>query len=290
MTAEINRTDKLADAVGMLDDRTVARAKYSSVYTRRFVTGIVAAVLAVLMIPIGTLFFLATRPAGAPAPNGSGTRLIAAEDCAFNQSELNAFVSQTVHLSPDATMPGGFYEQGYGSTLPEIAFAGLNRVVFRYGSGVFVYDTAARAVTATYDLDKLGLPGFRQGSVSAWIFVDDLGLYAYVGSYDDGVMSDTVYRLELDLGRAEQLSLADIKSRSPELLQNPSCLRALTDGEWQELTRRGIEGHGELVAVLGAKRTNERHLMALDGAVQIKDTKLVILRDDGSVEKISIFE
>lgn len=288
MTADTSRADKLVDAVGLLDDAIITHAKFSRTYARRFITGVAAAALAVLLIPLGTLFFLATRPAGAPAPNGGAPRLLSKEECAFPQAELRRYVNQSVNLSPDATMPGSYYEQSYGANLPEIAYADLERVVFRHGNGVFVYSTKAHEITATYDLEKLGLPPFMQGSVSSWLYVDDLGLYAYLGSFDDDGMNDAVYRLELDLGRAELLTYSE--ARGKDLLKAPSCLRLLDDSEWQELSRRGIEGHGSFVATVGGKRGDERCLMALNGSYLMKDLQLVILRADGAVDSEYVFE
>lgn len=72
-----------------------------------------------------------------------------------------------------------------GTGILGVDFADDEKVVITTGKGVFVYNYKLNKMINTFDLDKIGVPGFNQGDKSSFIRVDKSGEYAILESSDN---------------------------------------------------------------------------------------------------------
>lgn len=272
-------SEKIVDAIGMLDDKMIADAREPKI--KRFPTAVkvVAAVLAVLLIPTAVIFgggqLLGRIGSDAADPKYR---------YAFTQEALTGICKQTMYskYATDGTMC-------ISANPPEICYADSEKVIFITFEGIYVYNYIEECLEYTVSLDKIGVPYFSQGDKSTYISISEDGGYALLTSSENMSSVDRVleYRIlnlkncDIDvLGKNEIPAFDSFKTEANSYRNANNTL--------------DIFGPDDFVSDRMARFENTDFFVMIDtdeseGAL-IGFTELVIVNEDGSFTTQRVFD
>lgn len=169
---------KLVDAIGLLDDEMIVNARTPKVSRFPVAAKVIAAVLAIILVPTIVIF------GGGYLFGNIGADTASPEfKYAFTDEALMKACEQSLFSICFTTDPPVY--ASIGANPPEIRFADSDRVIFTTDTGIFVYNYNTRELEKTYSLELIGIPDFAQGDVATHISVDESGDYALLTSSEN---------------------------------------------------------------------------------------------------------
>ena len=204
-------SEKLVDAIGLLDDKMIYDARFSNVRKNHLFLKITAAVLVLLIIPASMLagdFFLSGH--------------IGIECCQADYSYKNDkllkicridVAAVTNNNTPSTDIDKNELYGQVGTGIYGVVYADDEKVVFTTRKGIFVYNYQTERIVKNFDLDEMGAYGFNQGDEATYISVDISGDYAVLESSDNisGIDKSSSYRLvNLKTGTVDLIEKEDI--------------------------------------------------------------------------------
>lgn len=178
--------DKLIDAIGLIDDELIFKAKNTKPRTSAY-KSIIAAVLIITLIPAalfgGMSLFGRFMYAGSSGPS---------MEYEFNILELSSLcrTSFDAQLNLDVGINPNSLSNNLGANPIEIRHANEMRVIFTTQDGIFeFYKYDYDYIESSYSLKKMGLPSFNQGDSTTLIQIDEYGENALLISSEN--MSQT---------------------------------------------------------------------------------------------------
>jgi hypothetical protein len=201
-------TDKLIDAIGMIDDEMLYEAEFSG--AKRYpnlLRNLAAAVLILLILPSAVCGFQWIKKLSANAPDPAfryayhGDKLLMICRLDMNATDLQ----NQKNISDDYDCRE--LRAHVGAGIFGVEYADSEKVVITTGKGIFVYNYKSDYMINYYDLDEIGVPGFNQGDCASSISVDKSGEYCVMQSCDTWTSPEIEYRLiELSRGEIRKIS------------------------------------------------------------------------------------
>lgn len=270
---------KIVDAIGMLDDKMITDAREPKINRFSTAVKVVAAVLAVLLIPTVVIFgggqLLGRLGADAADPKYR---------YAFTQEALMGICKQTMYSksADDGLMC-------ISANPPEICYADSEKVIFITFEGIYVYNYKEECLEYTVSLDEIGVPYFSQGDRSTYISISESGDYALLTSSEN--MSSVDRILEY---RILNLKNCDIDVPGENETHNFNAFKTEANYYRNANNTLGIFEPDDFVSDRMARFENTDFFVMIDtdeteGAL-IGFAELVIVNTDGSFTTQRIFD
>lgn len=294
-------TDLLIDAIGDIDDNKIRNAKLFTVKAKRKKNRHlipVAACLAVIIIVAAVVI-------------GKGTGL-------FNQSNVIPFSQSSrysydnnkllmicrMDISPNANNNDIINSDEYdinelrsqvGTGIFGVNYADDEKVVITTGKGLFVYNYQLDNMIISFDLDKIGTPGFNQGDRASSIRVDKGGEYAILESSNNRFDVDSIVEYHIIFfksGEVNKIDQSEIPTDFSQFETEPMKYHPESDSDEMfdlpysypsEVTASYINSNGENTTFY----TNIER--SSDNRVIVGNTDLVIVSPDRSYTTHRIF-
>ena len=181
--------EKLIDAIGLIDDKLIADAKKIKVHPSLY-KKVIAAVLIVAIIPVaifgGLHLFGRFLLAGSCDPSLKYS-FKTIEILTLCETSFNFDGNSAAGATPNSL------NNSIGANPIEIHYADDMRMIFTTQNGIFEHVRLAdyEYIESSYNLEKIGLPGFNQGDKTTIIQVDKNGDYAILISSDSMSQANT---------------------------------------------------------------------------------------------------
>ena len=204
-------SEKLVDAIGLLDDKMIYDAKFKVVRKNHSLVKTVAAVLAFILIPASLItggFYLFGH---------IGTDCCQA-DYSYKNDKLLKICRIDVAAFTNNNIPSTDIDKNelygqFGTGVYGVVYADDEKVVFTTRKGIFVYNYQTKRIVNNFDLDKMSAYGFNQGDEATHISVDISGDYAVLESSANfsSINKRSSYRLvNLKTGTVDLIEKEDI--------------------------------------------------------------------------------
>lgn len=273
--------EKLVDAIGLLDDKMISDARNPKIKTYPTAIKVIAAVLAVLLIPTFVIFgvgkILGNLGADAADPKYR---------YAFTEQALADICQQSMYTTVLTTNPP--VGATIGANPPEILYADDEKVVFLTYEGVYVYYYIDEQLDTTFSFEKIGVPNAGQGDKATHVSVSKDGKYLLLASSEN--MSSPDRKLEYRIIRLQtaDMHIADKKEVSDfYIFDTVENTYNTHEGDFEFIDAKDFAG-------LRMASVGDRDFFVMVdtdenlGAV-IGNTELVIVNSDGSFSTRRVF-
>lgn len=191
--------EKLVDAIGLLDDEMINDARNPKIRQYPVAIKVIAAVLAVLLVPAFVIF-----GAGKILGNLGADAADPKYRYAFTEEALAGICRQSMYTTVMTSDPP--VGATIGANPPEILYADEGKVVFLTYEGVYVYYYTEERLDTSFSFEKIGVPNSGQGDKSTNVSISKDGKYMLLASSEN--MSSPDRKLEY---RIIRLQTADMK-------------------------------------------------------------------------------
>ncbi len=273
--------EKLVDAIGLLDDNMISDARNPKI--KRYPTAIkvIAAVLAVLLIPTFVIF-----GAGKILGNLGADAADPKYRYAFTEQALADICQQSMYTTVLTTNPP--VGATIGANPPEILYADDEKVVFLTYEGVYVYYYIDEQLDTTFSFEKIGVPNAGQGDKATHVSVSGDGKYLLLASSENmsaesGILEYRIINLknaDMDVLGKNVIPDFDVFYTEQNIYGSADNNSGFMDAEDFVGTRMASVGDRDFFVMVD---TDENL-----GAV-IGNTELVIVNSDGSFSTRRVF-
>ncbi len=274
-------SDKLVDAIGLLDDNMINNARNPKIKRYPVVIKVIAAVLTVLLVPAVVIF-----GAGKILGNLGADAADPKYRYAFSEQALASICQQSMYTAVLTTNPP--VGVTIGANPPEILYADEEKVVFLTYEGVYVYYYIEERLDTTFSFEKIGVPNAGQGDKATHVSISKDGKYMLLTSSEN--MSDAYRKYErriINLKNADMEVLDKTKTPDFDVFATEESIYNPAESDFEFMDEKDFVG--TRMASIGD--TDFFVMVDTDenfGAV-IGNTELVIVNSDGSFSTQRVF-